>query len=304
MKPIKKLDELVEIVKKQPSVKLAVANGHDPHTIEATNKAAREGLVDVALVGDADKIEELSSKFNLEKSHFEIIDEKDTRKAAMIARDMVRNKEADILMKGLMPTDIYMRLILDKEKGLLPKGNILSHIAVMDAPNYPKLLFVSDVAVIPEPDLSQKVQMLNYTIDVTHKFGIDNPKAAIISATEKVTDKVPSTIDAAIITKMAERGQIRGAIVDGPLAFDIAVSKEACEIKGFKSEIQGDSDILIFPNIETGNVFFKTITKIANGYLAALVSGTTAPCILTSRADSEKSKFYSIAMAGLIGKKE
>ncbi|MCK4421066.1 bifunctional enoyl-CoA hydratase/phosphate acetyltransferase [candidate division WOR-3 bacterium] len=304
MEPIKKFDELVNIVKKESSRKLVVANGHDPHTIKATYKAARENLVDVIIVGDKDKVESLGSEYNLDVSIFEIIDNRDTKEAGRIARDMVKSGEADVLMKGLMASDVYMRLILDKKDGLLPRGNILSHVAVMEVSSYPKLLFVSDVAVLPLPDLFQKIQMLNYTIAVAHSFGIEKPKAAILAATEKVSVRMPATLDAATIAKMAERGQIKGAIVDGPLAFDIAINKEACEIKGFESPINGEADILIFPNIEAGNIFFKTITKLAGGSLAALVVGASAPCILTSRADSEDSKFYSIAMAALMGSKD
>ncbi len=301
MEPIRKLTELVELVKKKPSSKLAVANGQDPHTIQATYKAARENLVDVILVGDKRRIASLGKEYNIDISVFEIIDKSDTFEAGRLARDMVRDGNADILMKGLLNTDVYMKLILDKKEGLLPPGNILSHVAVMEVGTYPKLLFISDVAVIPLPDLPTKIQMLNYSIDVAHAFGIEKPKAAIIAASEKVSAKMQATLDGATIAKMASRGQIKGAIVDGPLALDIAINKEACEIKGFESPINGEADILIFPNIETGNVFFKTITKFAGGSLAAMVVGASAPCILTSRADSEESKFYSIAMAALLG---
>ncbi len=301
MEPIRKLTELVELVKKKPSSKLAVANGQDPHTIQATYKAARENLVDVILVGDKRRIVSLGKEYNIDISVFEIIDKSDTFEAGRLARDMVRDGNADILMKGLLNTDVYMKLILDKKEGLLPPGNILSHVAVMEVGTYPKLLFISDVAVIPLPDLPTKIQMLNYSIDVAHAFGIEKPKAAIIAASEKVSAKMQATLDGATIAKMASRGQIKGAIVDGPLALDIAINKEACEIKGFESPINGEADILIFPNIETGNVFFKTITKFAGGSLAAMVVGASAPCILTSRADSEESKFYSIAMAALLG---
>jgi len=300
MEPIRTLDGLVELVKGRKTMALAVANGQDPHTIEAVYRGVKEGLVKAKMVGDRERIEELSREKGVDASVFEIIDVKEPNEAGRIARDLVREGEVQVLMKGLISTDVYMRLILDKEKGLLPKGRILSHIAVMETPAYPKLLFVSDVAVIPKPDLKQKIAITNYAIEVAHKFGIENPKVAILAATEKVSDKMEATIDAAVISKMAERKQIKGAIVDGPLALDVAVSKEACEIKGLKSPVGGDADVLIFPNIETGNVFFKSLTRFANGRLAAMVTGATAPCILTSRADSEDSKFYSIALAALM----
>jgi phosphate butyryltransferase len=300
MKPIRKLDEMVEIVKKQPSKRLVVANGHDPHTIEATYKAVKEKLVDVTLVGDKDKIKKLTDKAKLDISLFDIIDSRDVGEAGEIAKKMVVEGKADILMKGLMPTDIYMKIILHEKEGLLPPGNILSHVAVIEIPKWERLLFVSDIAVLPAPDQKQKTQMLRYAISVAHAFGIEKPKAAIIAATERVSRKMPATFDAAIISQKAERGQINDAIVDGPLALDLAVSKEACEIKGFKSKVCGDADILIFPFIEVANVFFKTLTDFAGASLAGIVMGTSHPCILTSRADSEKSKFYSIALAALL----
>ena len=202
---------------------------------------------------------------------------------------MVRAGEADVLMKGLIGTDKYMHLILDKERGLLPKGAVLTHITVLDVPAYQKthgkLLFVADVAVIPAPDLSTKVKIVNYGVDAAHSFGIEKPKVALLAASEKVSEKMPATMDAAVIAKMAERGQIKGAIVDGPLALDVALSPEACEIKGLRSAVEGAADVLIFPNIETGNVFYKSATILAGARLAAVVVGTSAPCVLTSRAD-------------------
>jgi len=300
METIKSLEKLVEYVKSQEKKTIVVACGHDPHTIGATSRAAKENLVNVVLVGDKERMKNVSEKENVDLSVFRIIDERNDYKAGVIARDMVVAKEGDVLMKGLIGSDVYMRLLLDKEKGLLPKKGVLSHLAVMEVATYPKLLFVSDVAVIPSPDLSQKVAMLKYDIETAHRFGIEQPKASIIAATEKVSDKMPATTDAAVISKMADRGQIKGAVVDGPLALDISVSKEACEIKGIKSVVGGESDILIFPNIESGNVFFKALTKFAGGELAGVVTGTTAPCILTSRSDSENSKFYSIALAAIM----
>ena len=297
---IKTLEKLVEYVKSQGKKNVVVACGHDPHTIGATYRSAKEGLVNVVLVGNKEKMEVVAEKEQVDLSVFQIIDEEDDYKAGTIARDMVVAKEGDVLMKGLIGSDVYMRLILDKEKGLLPKKGVLSHLAVMEVSTYPKLLFVSDVAVIPNPDLSQKIAMLKYDIETAHRFGVEKPKAAIIAATEKVSDKMPATVEAAVISKMADRGQIKGAVVDGPLALDISVSKEACEIKGIDSPVGGEADILIFPNIESGNVFFKSLTKFAGGELAGVVTGTTAPCVLTSRSDSENSKFFSIALAAIM----
>lgn len=294
---IQTLDEMLATVKSARNRRVAVAAGNDPHTIEAAERAVKENVVDITMIGDRKKMEDISASKKIDLGLFDIVDEPDEWKAGKKAIAMVRSKDAHILMKGLMSSASYMRLILDKDEGLLDRGNILSHIAVLESPNYPKLIFAADVAVIPAPDLSQKVKMLEYCIAIAHMFDIEQPKAAIIAATEKVSPKMQATVEAAIITQMARRDQIKGAIVDGPLALDVAVSRECCDIKGLKSPVGGEADILIFPTIEAGNSFYKSITQLGGGRLAALVTGTTAPCILTSRADSEDSKFLSIALA-------
>ncbi|TAM52308.1 MAG: phosphate butyryltransferase [Acidobacteria bacterium] len=300
MAEIRTLEQLVANVKGGPPRRLVVAAGHDENTIQAAVRAAGEGIAAVTLVGDAARIAALCARFELDPGVLAVIDERDELAAGAKARDMVRDGEADVLMKGLIGTDKYMHLILDKEGGLLPRGAVLTHLTVLDVPAYQathgKLLLVSDVAVIPSPDLATKVKIVSYAVDAAHSFGIAAPKVALLAASEKVSDKMPATMDAAIIAKMAERGQISGAIVDGPLALDVAISPEACAIKGLRSAVGGDADVLIFPNIETGNVFYKATTILGGARLAAVVVGSSAPCILTSRADSEESKFYSIAL--------
>ena len=297
MRPIRRLDDLVEKVKGQENRRVAVACGHDPNTIHAAARTVREGIADVTLVGDGEKVRALSTEFGLAPGLFELVEEPGEIEAGRKALEMVRRGDAHILMKGLIGTEKYMRLILDKERGLLPSGAVLSHVGILEAPQYPKLLIVSDVAVIPYPDIGQKVKMIGYCVEVAATLGVENPKVAIIAATEKVSVKMQPTVDAAILRTMAERGQIKGALVDGPLALDVAVSPECCKIKGLKSPVGGDADILIFPNIEAGNSFYKSVTQIAKGRLAAIVAGTAAPCVLTSRADDEDSKFLSIVLA-------
>ena len=300
MNPIRTLDQLVVELKDQPSRRLTVAAGHDPHTIQAAARVAEEDIATVTLVGHGARIEALCSEYGLDKGLFEVRDVQDEVSAGLEAMRMVREDEADVLMKGLIGTDKYMRLILDKEKGLLPQGNILSHLSVFELPAYQqlhgKLLFAGDVAIIPAPDLAAKIKILTYCIEAAHSFGIAKPKAALIAATEKVNPKMTATTDAALIAKMAERGQIAGAVVEGPLALDVAISPEACEIKRLQTGVEGAADILVFPNIETGNVFYKAATILAGARLAAVVVGATAPCVLTSRSDTEESKFMSIAL--------
>jgi phosphate butyryltransferase len=306
MAQIRSLEQLVADLKGAPSRRVAVAAGHDENTIAAAARAASEGIADVTLVGDQARIEALCGEFGLDAGVFTVVDEADEARAGAEAVRMVRAGEADVLMKGLIGTDKYMRLILDKEKGLLPPKAVLSHITVLDIPAYralhDKLLIVSDVAIIPDPDLATKLKIVEYVVAAAHAFGIADPKVALLAATEKVNAKMPACVDAAIITQMNRRGQIKGATIDGPLALDVACSPEACEIKGLTSPVEGAADCLVFPNIETGNAFYKGMTVLGGARLAAAVVGTTAPCVLTSRADSEESKFLSIALGCRLAK--
>jgi len=263
-------------------------------------RAVKEKLVHATLTGDEKAIKKVAAEAKVDTGLFEILHEPDKVKALTLAIDKVRSGEADFLMKGLLDSSVYIRGIIDKEKGLLPPGKLLSHVTVIQVPAWKKLIICGDVAVIPAPDLEAKIAILNYAIAVAHKLDIENPKAVLLSAVEKVNPKMPSTTESAIIAKMAERGQIKGAIVDGPLALDIAFSEESARIKGVKSPVAGDADILVFPNIESGNIFFKASTYLANGELGAVVAGATCPCVLTSRGDSDDTKFYSIALASLL----
>jgi len=297
VKPIHKLSDLLESVKIDTTPTLAVAAGQDLDTILAIAHAVKESVVKAVLVGDMRKIEKVVEERGIDVSLFEVIDIPDESEAAAEAVRMVREKRADILMKGLVNTATYMKAILDKDNGLLPKDGLLSHAALMEIPAYPKLLIIADAAIIPSPDLDQKVEILKYTIEVAHAIGIKMPKAALVSATETISFKMQSSVDAAVITAMTQRKQIQGAIVDGPLALDVSISKEHCKIKGLESPINGEADILIFPNIETANTFYKSTTLLARGTAASIVVGTTAPVVLTSRADSDDSKFYSIVLA-------
>ncbi len=203
-------------------------------------------------------------------------------------------------MKGLIGTDKYMRAILDKEKGLLPPGGVLTHITVFETDQYHKLLVAGDVAVIPKPDLKQKIIIAKYLVKTAQVLGVDNPKLAIISANEKVNPKIESCVDASIISKMFDRKQFKSGIADGPLALDVAIDQESAKIKNIDSPVAGDADCLLFPNIECGNVFYKTMTKFVKAELGAVVVGANAPAILPSRGDNEISKLYSIAIASLL----
>ena len=297
MSQIRSLDQLVQNLKDQPSRRVAVAAGHDPNTIQAAARAAAEGIAEVILVGDGVRIGELCVELGLDAGGLTVVDEPDVLAAGARAVALVRAGEADVLMKGLIATSDYMKLILNKQTGLLTPGDVLSHVSVFELPAYrashDKLLFAADVAIIPQPDKATKVHILEYCLQAARSFGVAQPRAALIAATEKVTPRMQATVDAAEITAEGDFGD---AIVEGPLALDVALSPEACAIKGLDSTVGGRADILVFPNIETGNVFYKASTLLAGARLAAAVVGTTAPCVLTSRADSEESKFLSIAM--------
>lgn len=300
---ITKLAQMFDVLKSKTKKRLVAAFANDAHTIGAVYQAVEKGLIDATLVGDEATIKKVCTEHKIDVSKFKIVQEADEWKATLKAVELINKGEGEILMKGLVTSDKYMKAILDKEKGLMagPKA-ILTHVSCIETPNYPKLLIVADVAIIPAPDLTQKIAMTNYLIQTAHALQIENPKVALLAATEQMMPGMQACVDAAIISKMADRGQIKGALVDGPLAMDVAIDKESCEIKKLKSPVAGDADCILFPNIESGNVFFKTNTKLCKGELGAVVFGAKVPAVLTSRGDSELTKLYSIALAAMIAK--
>jgi len=300
MEQIKSLKQLEKLVKEQETPNMAVAFAQDEDTLSAVYRAVSEKIVSAILVGDKNLIIEKCKSLDIPPDMFEIINEPNEKKSGDVSVKLIVDGKADILMKGLISTPYFLKAILNKEYNLIKKGTILSHTALIDIETYDKLLIVSDVAMIPYPDISQKIQMINYNINIAKKLNIINPKVGLISANEKVSEKMQSTIDAAVISKMADRKQIKGAIIDGPLAIDVALSKKACEVKGLKSPIEGSADILIFPNIDTGNVFYKTSTILGKAKLAGVVTGTPFPTVLVSRADDDDSKYYSIVLASAL----
>ncbi len=299
---ISRLDQIIDLVKTKPKKRLVAAFANDEHTIEAVNHAVEMGIVEATLVGDESKIKEVCSQLKIDVAKFKIVCEKDEVKAAARACELINKGEGDVLMKGLLPTDKYMRAILDKEKGLTPPNAILTHVAVIENPNYAKLLIASDCAIILNPDLKQKQAILKYLIGVAKAIGVEKPKVALIAATEQMSPAMQACVDAAIISKMAARGQIKGAEVEGPLSLDVALDAEAAQIKGMKDGVAGNADCLLFPNIESGNVFYKCCTKFNKAEVGAILVGAKVPCVLSSRGDSTKTKLYSIAVAAAFSK--
>jgi phosphate butyryltransferase len=299
---ITKLDQMFEVLKTKSKKRLIAAYANDSHTIEAVSEAIDHGLIEGTLVGDEETIRKVCAEHQIDPGKFKIVNEPSEAAAAYRAVEIINNRLGDILMKGLVSTDKYMKAILDKEKGLMEPNSILTHVTVMENANYHKLIICGDVAIIPLPDLKQKITILNYLIKTAHSLGIEKPKAAIITATEQMLAGMPACVDAAILAKMADRGQIKGAYVDGPLSLDAAIDKESADIKKLTGPVAGDADCLLFPNIEAGNVFYKCNTKLAGGEQGALVMGARVPAVLSSRGDSMKTKLYSIALAALLTK--
>ncbi|MBQ0123635.1 MAG: phosphate butyryltransferase [Bacteroidales bacterium] len=300
---ITNFDQVFEELRSKTKKRMIAAWAVDNHTITAASMAIAKGIVDVTLVGDKDKIEEVCKAEKIDSSIFTIIDNKDELKSIAQAVGMVRDGEGDILMKGLCSTDKYMRGILNKERGLLPPKAVLSHVAVVENPNYHKLIVLGDMAVIPAPDFKQKQAICKYLVNTAKSFGIAKPKVAAIAATEQMLDGMPACVEAAMLAKMGDRGQLGGCFIDGPLALDVAINAEAAGIKKLNSEVAGDADCLLFPNIESANVFYKVNSMLCLGVRqAAIVAGAMAPCVLSSRADSIDTKLNSIALAALTAK--
>jgi phosphate butyryltransferase len=298
--PIRTLDDLLRAVQDRPRKRLVVAWANDTHTLEAVNAAVASGLVEAILVGDEVLMVKTCGELGLRSERFRMVPAATDTEAAARAVAMVRSGDGDLLMKGLLSTDKYMRAILNKEQGLLEPGAILSHVTVMEHPGHPKLLLAGDVAVIPEPDLREKLAILGYLAQTARALGIELPKVAVLAASEQVQPKLRASVEAALLAKMADRGQIQGALVDGPLALDAAIDPESARIKGLTGPVAGDADCLLFPFLEAGNTFYKAGTKLGGAEVAAVVAGARVPCVLSSRGDSPRTKLSSIALAALL----
>lgn len=291
---------LAELQKRETKKRMVAAWAVDDHTVSAASLAVERGIAQVTLVGDKDLIVKVCDSEGIDITKFDIVDEPSELKAVSKAVDMVRNGEGDFLMKGLCSTDKFLRAVLNKETGLLPPKGTLTHCGVIEIPSYHKLLFVGDVAVIPAPDLKQKQFIMECLVRTAKSVGVEMPKVALIAATEQVLGSQPATMEAALLAKMADRGQIKGCIADGPLALDVAIDMESVQIKGLKSPVAGDADCLLFPNIESGNVFYKANSKLVPGVRqAGILVGAKVPCVLSSRADSTDTKLNSIAVAAM-----
>lgn len=296
---IKSFDEVLLKVKSQQIKKVAVAVAQDEPVLEAIRDAKENGIAEAILVGDKEKIEQIAEKLEMNIADYEIIDEKDINKAAIETVKLVSSGKADMMMKGLIDTATFLRAVLNKEFGLRT-GKQMSHIAVFEVPGYDRLLFLTDAAFNMYPELKEKIDIVKNAVNVASALGIETPKVAPICAVEVINPAMQATLDAASLTIMNARGQIKGCIIDGPLALDNALSKEAAAHKKISGEVAGCADILLMANIEAGNAVYKCLTYTTECKNGGLLMGAAAPVIVTSRADSPESKLNSIALASLV----
>ena len=285
----------------QQRKRIAVANAVDSHTLDAVQMAVDAGIVEAFLIGDVAAIESphLFEEHVL-SPYIHIIDIPEVKEATLEAVRMVKSGEADILMKGLVNTDIILRAILDKEKGLLPHGNVMTYNAALEIPGYHKLVFFSDPAVIPSPNLVQRTAMIKYASASAHKFGIEKPKVALIHATEVANPKIHYMQDYLDIMDEWRKGEFGNVIMDGPLDIFLALDSDRGGIKNVATPVLGDADILIFPNFESANCFYKGVSLFGGAEMGGLLQGTEKPVVMTSRSESVKSKFYSICIACIL----
>ena len=297
---INKLDDMLKKLKGDKRVTLSVAAAHDEEVLLAIKSAVEMEIITPILIGEENKIREISKEINFDLSKFKIINKGTIEECAETAVKLVSSGEADFAMKGLLDTSVILKAVLNKEWGLRT-DSLLSHVMVYEVPSYDKLLVTTDGGMNIEPDYDQKVKILKNAIEATKPLGLKHIKVACLAAKEKVNPKMQATVDARALQEAGERGEFgKDVTVEGPLAFDLAVSKEAAKVKGFKSKVSGETDIMLMPTIEVGNGIGKALTYFAGAKSAGIIMGAKAPIVLVSRADSHESKLYSIAYGALI----
>lgn len=289
-------DFIVEVPEeKRKTVVIPLAN--DPDNIKCVSRAIKLKLANFLLIGEEDKIKKLAAENGADVSAATFVYETDEAKACELAAQMIKEGKAHVMMKGLVQTSSFLKAILNKENGFVPEGNLISHVGLFELPAYHKLVVVTDAAINIAPELEDKVKILSNAVDFARKIGIEKPKVACVAPVEKVKDKIPSTVDAHNLKNISGSGIFENVLIDGPFGLDIAVSKEAAEIKGIDSEVAGDPDILLMPDLGAANVLYKSMIHFASAHSAGAVCGTNIPIVLTSRADDEETKLMSVALA-------
>jgi phosphate butyryltransferase len=280
--------------------RIAVAWAQDPHTIAAIHRSVSEGFTDAILIGSISEIVKTCSSEGVDEKLFQIVEAPGPYEASELAVRLVKNGQADIVMKGLVGTDVFLKAVMDKENGLMLPGAVLSYVGAIQIPAYHKLLFITDPAVIPYPNLIQKVSMVSYAVEMARRFGIENPRVALMAASEKTGRHFSSSSDYSDIISMATKGELKNCIVDGPLDLFLACDKSSVEIKGIMTPVNGEADILMFPSLESCNPFYKALMLFAGGELAGIIRGTEKPVVVMSRSESQISKYYCIALSCLM----
>jgi phosphate acetyltransferase len=294
-----RLQELVDLAREKPPTRVAVAAAAHKLVLQSVKRAVKQGLIMPLLVGREDDIREHAAAIGWDLQSERIVPTETNMAAADMAVDLVRQGEADVLMKGYLHTDEMLRAVLRPESGLRT-DRLLSHVFVMEVPTYHKLLLITDAAINISPDIHQKAAIAQNAVDLARRLGVEQPKVAALSSIETINANIPSTVHAACLSKMAERGQIKGAVVDGPLAFDNAISAEAARDKGIVSPVAGDLDVLVVPDLDAGNILSKNLEYLASAKMAGIVMGAMVPVVLTSRSDPPRARVYSLALASLL----
>jgi phosphate butyryltransferase len=298
---LKSLNDLKNIVIGGPRKKLVLAAAQDHHSLSAVIRAWKDNIIEPILVGDKEVIQSICSENNFDITGVRIIHEPDTIKSVEMAVRMASSMQADVLMKGKVGTSTLLKCVLNKEWGLRT-GNLLSHFALFEVDTYHKVIAVTDVAMNIAPNLQDKIAIINNSVSCLVKLGYVMPKVAVLGAVEMVNENMEATLDAALLSKMNQRDQIKNCIIDGPLAFDNAVSLESAQHKGIRSEVAGDTDLLLMPDIEVGNVLYKSLVFFARAKVASVILGARVPIVLTSRSDSEQAKYDSILLSAAVSK--
>jgi len=294
------LTELIQMAKSRPQRRVAVASADDEQVLKALKGAMNEGIISPVLIGNREKIEKVAVTVDFNLEGVDVINTEDSVDTARVAVELVKNGDAEVLMKGRVSTSQLLKAVLDKEIGLRT-NMLLSHMALFHSPYYHKVFGVTDVAMNIAPSLEDKVQILKNAISVYHKLGFENPKVAVAAAVEVVNPKMEATLHAFSLKEMNQKGEIDGCIIDGPFAVDIAFNKDAALHKGIEGSVAGDCDIILAPDIEAGNMFYKALNFLGGAHSAAVIMGAAAPIVLTSRSDDDQSKLLSIALAACIG---
>jgi len=293
---LKNIQEILTKAQSLPKQRIVVVAAHDEYVIEAVNEAMSLGLVQPIMIGKQQEIQKLIQKAGYDLEKYEIIDAEDDEKASFLAMTLIRNRQADVLMKGLIDTKVLLKAVVNKEFGIRG-GKILSHVGIISYDDYERILFVTDGAMLIAPSIEEKSHMIENAVKLAKTLGYEMPKVGMVAAVEKVNPKMQSTVDAEAVVRMNESGEIKGCIVGGPFAIDNLVSMDSVHHKGINHPVAGKADILVFPGIDSGNVFYKTSVFLGKAKSAGIVLGATHPIVLTSRADSSLTKLYSIALA-------